>query len=205
MPSKLYLMNPRKPGGKKKKTKRPMSAAQKAALLARLRKGKSRSKKSSRNGSKNKAPQVSLQNFMSVMQEGAWNGAGAFATDVVMGVVRPMLPTALGYGPVRHFTRIGLGLLLGNVANRLMPRLGGAIAVGTATVAGYEFAKEFIQPMLPAGMVLGAYTEGDIAPSMGAYTDGGVAPGIGFVNSGYTPGMGNANQETAYYSGGAYS
>lgn len=205
MPSKLYLMNPSKPGKKKKTKKRPMSAAQKAALVARLRKGKSSSKKRGGSVSKNKAPQVSLQNFMSVMQEGAWNGAGAFATDIVMGVVRPMLPTALGYGPVRHFTRIGLGLLLGNVANRLMPRLGGAIAVGTATVAGYEFAKEFIQPMLPAGMVLGAYTEGDIAPSMGAYTDGGVAPGIGFVNSGYTPGMGNANQETAYYSGGAYS
>lgn len=208
MASELYTMNPigKRKKKRKNKVKRKSKSVPKtrtitrtiirAAKPKRKRKSKLRStaskffKKRRRKG-KSGARKLSINAFIETLKTGAMNGAGAFASDIAMGFVRPMLPAMLGFGTGRHFTRVGLGLVLGNLVSKLNPKFGNAIAVGTATVAGYEFAKETIQPMLPAGMVLGEYVND---AQLGAY----VPDQLGYGGSGLDAGMGGVG-ESSYY------
>lgn len=212
MASELYTMNP--VGARKKRRKstkaraRPRKRRAVATTTAPARRRKRRAaspkvvyrtmprkKRGRRKGGFARAGKgMTLKNFMALAQTGAMQGAGALATEVAMGFVRPMLPAALGFGPGRHLTRIGLGLLLGNLLGRVNKRFADAVTIGTATVAGFDFAKEFIGPMLPAGMVLGEYPD-----MLGVYTQG---PGaIGYVGAGSSPvsEMGNVNENAYYY------
>lgn len=222
MASELFVMNAARPGKKRRKIKVNRKKPRKKRAVARARKTptiiyRTRPKKKRRGIVRAVAVRsralrrkrsrsgggvmrgVNFKNFSSQLQTGAINGAGAFSTDIVMGFVRPMLPQMLGYGPMRHVTRVGLGLLLGNFVGKLSPKFGNAITVGTATVAGYDFVKEFVGPMLPAGMVLGEYTN-----QMGEYVDQ-----MGYINPAQVQSMSGTasgqNNEQAYYSGGGGS
>jgi hypothetical protein len=141
------------------------------------------------------AGKLSLRGFMALVQQGAMQGAGALATDVALSFVRPMLPTMLSYGQGRHLTRIGIGLVLGNLVGRMGGdmgrRFGNAITIGTATVAGFDFMKETIGPMLPAGMVLGEYPD-----MMGEYPD---MHGLGYGGSAPSAPVEMGNMESSYY------
>lgn len=215
MASELYTMNP--VGAKKRKKrkttakrrpKRRATAAQVAArakFAAMARGGKKRrrsvaptkrvSKRRKTRGSRSRGlglGKINLKQFISLAQTGAMNGAGAFASDLALGFVRPMLPQMLAYGQGRHLTRVAMGMLLGNIVGRMNKKFGDAVTVGAATVAGFDFMKEFVQPMLPAGMVLGEYTD------MGYYPQ----DALGYASPGVVPdmSMGNVNAESGYYS-----
>lgn len=216
MASELYIMNPKQkkatkakkasPRKKKRKVKRGMPAAALAGLRAfQAARGAPRKKRRAatvkksvrRRGKKSGGIMrgLNFKNFAGQLQTGAINGAGAFTTDIVLGFVRPMLPQVMGFGPMRHVTRVALGLLLSNLVGKLSPRFGNAIAIGTATVAGYDFVREFVGPMLPPGIVLGEYTE-----QMGEYVDQ-----LGYINPAQVQGMGETpayNNESSYYAGG---
>lgn len=210
MASELYTMNPigkkkskkRKSGvtkGKKRGRKRSVPKTRtviKQVIVGKKRKRKATTKfsKKRRRGRKKfgaSLKKLSINSFIETLKTGAMNGAGAFASDIAMGFVRPMLPTVLGFGYGRHFTRVGLGLVLGNLVSKVNPKFGNAIAVGTATVAGYEFAKETIQPMLPSGIVLGEYVSD---AQLGQYVS---QDQLGYVGSGMDAGLGGV--ESSYY------
>ena len=211
MASELYTMNPmRRAKRRKSKTRarrnvrRTMPAAaplprrkrrinrrrvrRASARVATQFRRRRRSTKGVFGSSRSK--KLSLSSFIEAAKSGAMNGMGAFATDIALGFVRPMLPTALGFGPARHLTRVGIGLALSHLTNRINPKFANAIAVGTATVAGYDFVKEYVQPMLPSGIVLGEYT------NMGAYTQPGT---LGYQTSGTVPQTMSGASEGAYY------
>ena len=178
-----------------RQAKRRRSGKRKAyatVLPARKRRGRKRRSFGLNGGGGKSVKKLSINSFIETLKTGAMNGAGAFASDIAMGFIRPMLPTALGFGTGRHFTRVAVGLLLGNLVSKLNPKFGNSIAVGTATVAGYEFAKETIQPMLPAGMVLGEYIND---PQLGAYLP---QDQLGYAGSGQDVGMGGVG-ESSYY------
>lgn len=218
MASELYIMNPVKKRRKKAAKRSPKRSVKRASAKTRRtptlrqspisakkrvvrRKAKrasgffsqKRKRRSSKSGGIMRG--LNFKNFAGQLQTGAINGAGAFTTDIVLGFVRPMLPQVMGFGPMRHVTRVALGLLLSNLVGKLSPRFGNAIAIGTATVAGFDFVKEFVGPMLPPGIVLGEYTE-----QMGEYVDQ-----MGYINPAQVQGMGETpayNNESSYYAGG---
>lgn len=177
----------------KRARKRSRSRAVAYAMPAKTK--KYRRKKGSR-GSK-----LSLKNFVALAQEGLLNGAGAFAADIAMGFVRPMLPDVLGFGMGRHFSRVAMGLVLGQLASQFAgKKFANAITTGTATVVGHDVMKEFVQPLLPAGMVLGEYFD-STTPAMGEYVNAMPYQGsgaMGYTNS--APVTPSVNTESAYYS-----
>lgn len=211
MASELYTMNPVRRGKRRKsKTRARRKARRTAPVVAPVHRRRRTSSRRSvpvvmtRRASRrrrsgvfgaSRGKKLSLNAFIEAAKSGAMNGLGAFATDIALGFVRPMLPTALGFGPARHLTRVGIGLALSQLANKINPKFANAIAVGTATVAGYDFVKEYVQPMLPSGIVLGEYT------NMGAYTQTSQPTTLGYQSSGAVPGPMNGVGEAAYYSG----
>ncbi len=212
MASELYTMNIAKPGSakRKKKTKAKVQPRRRKPLATRKKSvgrkrrprpvaaPKFRSKKRKIRGSRG-AGKLNLKSFVALAQTGVMNGAGAFASDLAVGFVRPMLPTILGFGQGRHLTRVAMGLVLGNLVQRFGGRMGrrfgNAITVGAATVAGFDFMKEFVQPMLPPGLVLGEYPD-----PMGEYTSGpGYQSALSYAGSAPTAEMGASGSETGYY------
>lgn len=213
MASELYTMNQVKSKkGKKKKSKAKKSAAKNKVVTKQVikyvpapkKKYKKKSnstvtKKYKKKSKKRKLSKMkfSIKNYIETLKIGAWNGAGAFATDIAFGFARPMLPDIVAYGKGRHLARIGLGLILGNLVATANKKFADAIVTGTTTVAGYEFVKEFVQPMLPAGMVLGEYVSND----MGRYVTGNVdqlGNQLGYTGSGQDAGL-SGMTESSYY------
>lgn len=116
-------------------------------------------------------------NMMEIITTGAMVGAGAVASELVMGFLP--LPAQLKQGVPRHLTKgaVGVvgGIALAKFANK---RLGTAFAVGAVTIAAHDWLKEVILRYMPAAR-FGGYGE-YMGEYLGEYEP--VDPAIGYYN-----------------------
>ena len=99
-----------------------------------------------------------LSNAIGQVKDGALGAVGGLVNDAAYGYAKGYLPAALQDGYGRIGAKLGLAVVVGILANKLMPGKGRAIAVGAATVVLHEAGKALINQNAPA-IPLGAYED----------------------------------------------
>ena len=100
----------------------------------------------------------SFKSGIDQVKDGALGALGGLANDAAYGYVKGYLPAALQDGYGRIGAKLGLAVVVGLLANKLMPGKGRAIAVGAATVVLHEAGKALINQQAPS-IPLGAYED----------------------------------------------
>ena len=101
---------------------------------------------------------LSLKSGIDQVKDGALGAVGGLANDAAYGYLKGYLPAALQDGYGRIGAKLGLAVIVGVLANKLMPGKGRAIAVGAATVVLHEAGKALINAQAPS-IPLGAYED----------------------------------------------
>jgi hypothetical protein len=100
----------------------------------------------------------SLKSGIDQVKDGALGAVGGLLNDAAYGYAKGYLPASLQDGYGRIGAKLGLAVLVGILANKLMPGKGRAIAVGAATVVLHEAGKALINQQAPS-IPLGAYED----------------------------------------------
>lgn len=101
---------------------------------------------------------LNFGNALGQVKDGALGAVGGLANDLAYGYVKGYLPAPLQDGYGRIGAKLGLAVLVGLAANKLMPGKGRAIAVGAATVVLHEAGKALLNANAPS-LPLGAYED----------------------------------------------
>jgi len=101
---------------------------------------------------------LNFGNVLGQVKDGALGAVGGLLNDVAYGYSKGMLPAALQDGYGRIGAKLGFAVLVGILANKVMPGKGRAIAVGAATVTLHELGKTLLNANAPA-LPLGAYED----------------------------------------------
>jgi hypothetical protein len=200
--AELMLVNPRK----RRKSRKPRSAAQRAAtrkLVARNKRRRNPAPARRRAASRTSVVKRRRTPARSVVARkrrykrnpngrgmagivnttlipAAVAATGALSLDVLWNFLP--LPVALKTGPLRHIAKgagaIGLGWLAGMVVNK---KTAGQLATGALTVVTYNAMREMMARFMPA-VNMGYYSAGMPAGEMGAYV--GMGEYVGNGNNG---------------------
>lgn len=100
----------------------------------------------------------SFKSGLDQVKDGALGAVGGLLNDAAYGYAKGYLPAALQDGYGRIGAKLGLAVIVGILANKLMPGKGRAIAVGAATVVLHEAGKALINQQAPS-IPLGAYED----------------------------------------------
>lgn len=164
--NEILLVNPRKrrKGGKRRaKSRRRGHVRLKRHASRRRRVHRVKARRYKRNPSGGSFSLKSIgSSFLPVVKSGALGAVGALANDALVGQVSKLsfLPDALKSGYGKHGLKIASAVIVGTVGNMVARGKGRDLAVGAATVALHDLAKEVIVTNLPS-----------VAPYLGDYED----------------------------------
>lgn len=171
----MWSPNPRKRRGKRKMSakqrkyfgkrsrRRSSVVAVAAPVVHRRRRSRRSAVRVSRRRARRSFGGFRASGAISLLKAGFVGGAGAVLVDVGMGQVRGFLPASMSApmdangGPNYGYyaAKAGLAIALGLYGSRLpvIGRYAGSMSEGALTVLAYQF----LRPMVPANLSLGAY------------------------------------------------